>query len=61
MLKFIILVTKDAVLLCHKKCGEWLYLFATIVANTKILLDIAVLEHYILYIEILLCFGKSRC
>jgi len=33
--------TKDALLLCHNKCGEWPYLFATIVANTKILLDIA--------------------
>ena len=26
------------------KCGEWPYLFATIVANTKILLDIAALD-----------------
>jgi hypothetical protein len=43
--KFIILVTKDALLLCHKKCDELPYLFATIVANTKILLDIADLRH----------------
>ena len=27
------------------KCGEWAYLFATNVANEKILLDIAVLDH----------------
>ncbi len=27
------------------KCGEWPYLFATIVANAKILLDIAALKH----------------
>ncbi len=33
--------TKDVFLLCHNKCGEWPYLFATSVANTKILLDIA--------------------
>jgi len=26
------------------KCGEWPYLFATIVANEKILLDIAALK-----------------
>jgi len=39
--KFFILVTKDALLQCHKKYGKWPYLFATIVANTKILLDIA--------------------
>ena len=43
--KFVILVTKDALLVCHKKCGERPYLFATIVANTKILLDIAVLDN----------------
>ncbi len=34
-------VNKDALLLCHKKCGEWLYSFAKIVASTKILLDTA--------------------
>ena len=43
--KFVILVTNDALLLCHKKCGERPYLFATIVANTKILLDITDLKH----------------
>jgi len=37
--KFVILVT---LLLGHKKCGEWPYLFATI--GTQILLDIAALE-----------------
>ncbi len=42
--KIVILVTKDALLLCHKNCGERPYLFATIVANTKILLDIAGLD-----------------
>ncbi len=41
---FFILVTKEALLLCYKKCGEWPYLFATIVANTKILLDTADLK-----------------
>ncbi len=45
--KFVILVTKDALLLCHKKFGERTYLFATIVANTKIMLDIAGLNHSI--------------
>ncbi len=44
--KFIILVTTDAPLLCHKKCGECLYLFAIIVANTEILLDIAAINEY---------------
>jgi len=39
--KFVILVT---LLLGHKKCGKWPYLFATIVANTKILLDIVDLD-----------------
>jgi len=38
--KFVQLVTKDALLLCHKKCGKWPYLFATIMADTKILSDI---------------------
>lgn len=33
-----ILVTKDALFLCSKKCEEWPYLFAT-----KLLLDIAAL------------------
>jgi hypothetical protein len=43
--KFVILVTENAkLLLGHWKCGEWPYLFATIVANTKIMLDIAELE-----------------
>ncbi len=42
--KFVKLVTKDYLLLCNKKCGERPYVFATIVANTKILLDIAVLD-----------------
>jgi len=46
--KFVILVTKDALLLRHIKCGERPYLFATILANTKILLDIADLGHQIL-------------
>ena len=32
------------ILLYHKKCGEWPFLFATIVANAKIMLDIAALE-----------------
>ena len=34
------------ILLCHTKCGEWPYLFATIVANAKIMLDIADLNYY---------------
>ncbi len=42
--QFVILVTKDALLLCHIKCGEWPFLFATIVAYTKILLYIADLK-----------------
>jgi len=45
--KFVVLemfFSKDSLLLGHKKCGEWPYLFATIVASTKILLDIATLE-----------------
>ena len=41
--KFVILVTEEALLQGHLKCGKYPYLFATIVANTKILLDIAVL------------------
>ncbi len=42
--KFVILVNKDALLPCRIKCGELAYLFATLVAKTKILLDIAVLD-----------------
>jgi len=30
--------------ICFKKCGEWTFLFATNVANVKILLDTAVLD-----------------
>jgi len=30
--------------ICFKKCGEWTFLFATNVANVKILLDIAALD-----------------
>ena len=46
------LVNKDALLLCHKKCGECPYLFATIVASTKILLNTAVIvsETFNMYI-----------
>ncbi len=38
---FFTLDNKDALLICHKKCGEWPYLFASIVASTKILLGTA--------------------
>jgi hypothetical protein len=27
-----------------QKCGNWLYIFATVVANTNIMLEIAYLE-----------------
>ncbi len=30
--------------ICFKKCGEWTFLFATNVANVKLLLDTAVLD-----------------
>jgi len=42
--KYIILVTKHALLPCHKKCGEWPNLFATNVLNSKILLDIVAVQ-----------------
>ena len=32
---------RDALLAMPQKCGEWPFSFATIVANEKILLDIA--------------------
>ncbi len=44
-------------LFCYSvKCGEWPYLFATIVANGKILLDIAALK-----LRIKQCFPFCFC
>ena len=53
--KYVILVTEDALLLGHCKCGKWSYLFATIVANTKILLDIADLVGRFTINDFLIC------
>ena len=40
-----ILETRDALFAMSQKCGEWPYLFATIVMNEKIMLDIPAKDH----------------
>ena len=50
-----VLDTRDALCDMSHKCGERPYLFATIVVNAKILLDIAALYHLLqIYFEKLL-------